>query len=72
MPIMTGLEATKAIIEWENKTNKQHVPIVALTANAIKGDRERFMQEGMDEYTTKPIKKEEIIQILNQFLDKEF
>lgn len=71
MPIMNGLEATKAILSWEEINKKPHVPIIALTANAIKGDRERFMQEGMDEYTTKPLKKEEIIQILNQFLNKD-
>ena len=72
MPIMTGLEATRAIINWETETNQSHVPIVALTANAIKGDRERFMQEGMDEYTTKPLKKEEILNILNKFLEDNY
>ena len=72
MPNMTGVEATQEIIKWEQEYHKKHVPIIALTANAIKGDRERFMQEGMDEYTTKPLKKEEIISILNNFLGLTF
>ena len=56
MPVMDGLEATKAIREIETGS-KDHIPIIALTANAMKGDRERFLDSGMDDYITKPIKK---------------
>ena len=55
MPIMTGDEATIEIIEWERENDEIHTPIVAVTANALLGDRERFLSVGMDDYTTKPI-----------------
>ncbi|MDD3343712.1 MAG: ATP-binding protein [Sulfurospirillaceae bacterium] len=68
MPIMDGIEATHRILEYEEKNKLSHIPIVAITANALKGDRERFMKEGLDEYITKPIKKDNIISILNMFI----
>lgn len=68
MPIMDGVEATKKILEYEKENNLPHTPIIAITANALKGDRERFMQEGLDEYVTKPVKREHIQAILSQFL----
>jgi signal transduction histidine kinase/CheY-like chemotaxis protein len=68
MPVMDGVEATHQIIKYEKDSNKPHVPIVAVTANALKGDRERFMSEGLDEYVTKPIKKDAILRVLNMFI----
>ncbi len=68
MPVMDGVEATHGILGYEEKEKKDHVPIVALTANALKGDRERFLAEGMDEYISKPIEMSELIYILNKFL----
>lgn len=68
MPVMDGIEATHKILEYEEKNHLPHIPIVAITANALKGDRERFMKEGLDEYITKPIKKDSIISILNLFM----
>lgn len=68
MPVMDGIEATHRILEYEEKNRLPHIPIVAITANALKGDRERFMKEGLDEYITKPIKKDNIISILNIFI----
>ena len=44
------------------------MPIIALTANALKGDRERFLEVGMDEYTTKPLVRNEILNLLSQFI----
>ena len=55
MPVMGGIEATKAILEYEETRSEQHIPIVALTANALAGDREKYMAAGMDEYLTKPL-----------------
>lgn len=55
MPIMGGVEATHAILEYEEENQVPHVPIVALTANNLKGDRERLIKEGMDEFLPKPI-----------------
>jgi CheY-like chemotaxis protein/nitrogen-specific signal transduction histidine kinase len=56
MPVMDGLEATRAIRKIE-KTKNTHIPIIALTANAMKGDKERFLDSGMDDFITKPIKR---------------
>ncbi len=55
MPIMNGIEATHAILEYEEKNQIPHIPIVALTANNLKGDRERLIKEGVDEFLPKPI-----------------
>lgn len=68
MPFLDGVEATAEILEWEHDYKQPHVPIVALTANALKGDRERFLAAGLDEYTTKPLVRTEIISVLNTFL----
>jgi len=68
MPVMDGIEATHEILDYEEDEKVKHVPIVALTANALKGDRERFLAEGMDEYITKPIETTELLYILNKFL----
>jgi two-component system sensor histidine kinase/response regulator len=54
MPVMGGLEATAAFREKE-KASGGHVPIIALTANAMKGDRDACLQAGMDSYVSKPI-----------------
>lgn len=68
MPFLDGVEATAEILEWEEDYAQPHVPIVALTANALKGDREKFLAAGLDEYTTKPLVRSEIISVLNHFL----
>jgi len=68
MPVMDGIEATHEILDYEEDEDVPHVPIVALTANALKGDRERFLGEGMDEYITKPIETSELLYVLNKFL----
>ena len=68
MPNLNGIEATHQILEYEKNQKMKHTPIVALTANALKGDRERFLSAGMDEYLTKPLDKDKLAQILNYFL----
>jgi PAS domain S-box-containing protein len=55
MPEMDGFESTRRIREWE-KLGRGHIPIVAMTANAMQGDRERCLESGMDDYLSKPIK----------------
>jgi signal transduction histidine kinase/CheY-like chemotaxis protein len=69
MPVMDGIEATHEILNYEIEEQLQHIPIVALTANALKGDRERFLSEGLDEYIPKPIETNELLFILRKFLD---
>jgi len=68
MPFLDGMEATQEILEYEEDYNQPHVPIIALTANALKGDREKFLKAGLDEYTTKPLVRAEIVTLLNHFL----
>lgn len=60
MPCMDGLEATKAIREKEKITGAPHLPIIAMTAYAMKGDLERCLESGMDGYISKPINKKEL------------
>jgi two-component system, sensor histidine kinase and response regulator len=59
MPEMDGLDATRAIRVWERGT-ATHIPIIAMTAHAMKGDAERCLAAGMDAYTTKPIRLPEL------------
>jgi CheY-like chemotaxis protein len=59
MPKMGGFEATKAIREKENGTGA-HIPIVAMTAHAMKGDKEKCLKAGMDDYVAKPINAKEL------------
>ncbi len=68
MPVMNGTEATKQIRIYEANNGLQPTPIIALTANALKGDRERFLEAGMDEYLSKPIDSAELAQKIQQFL----
>lgn len=68
MPILDGMESTKEILEYEEDYNQEHIPIIALTANALKGDRERFLEAGLDEYTTKPLVRADIVSLLNKYL----
>ena len=68
MPNMNGIEATKKILEFEKENNLAHTPIIAVTANALKGDRERFLDAGMDEYISKPVDKKKLNEILSKFL----
>ena len=68
MPNMNGIEATKHILEYEKQNDLTHTPIIALTANALKGDRERFLEAGMDEYLSKPVNKAQLHEVLNKFL----
>jgi two-component system, sensor histidine kinase and response regulator len=67
MPEMDGLDATIAIRTWE-KTAGTHIPIIAMTAHAMKGDRERCMAAGMDGYTSKPIRIKELEQAIAQLI----
>jgi CheY-like chemotaxis protein len=63
MPEMDGIEATLRIRESERRVGG-HIPIIAITANAMKGDRERCVAAGMDDYVSKPLNKRELFAAL--------
>jgi CheY-like chemotaxis protein len=67
MPEMSGFEATAAIRGRERQTG-QHIPILALTAHAMKGDRERCLAAGMDGYVAKPIRASELYQAIAELV----
>lgn len=69
MPVMDGFEATRLIRKQEQETEK-HIPIVAMTANAMNGDREQCFNAGMDAYLTKPVNVKELSDTLARFLSK--
>ncbi len=67
MPEMDGFQATRAIREREQETG-EHIPIVAMTAHALKGDRERCLDAGMDDYVSKPVRLKDLFACLDKLL----
>ncbi|RMH52370.1 MAG: response regulator [Zetaproteobacteria bacterium] len=70
MPVMDGFEATRAIRRREREQGEPHRIIIAMTANAMKGDRERCLEAGMDDYISKPISRERLLEVLQRWADK--
>src|SRR5262245_23613681 len=66
MPVMDGFEATRAIRARESA--EEHTPIIAMTANAMAGDRERCIEAGMDGYLTKPVRQDELAAAVSRWL----
>ncbi len=71
MPNMDGYEATKVIRSEESAVLQHDITIIAMTANAMQGDREKCLAAGMDDYIAKPIKKDLLVQTLNRWLASE-
>ncbi len=67
MPVLDGVGATKQILEYEKEHNLAHTPIIAVTANALKGDKERFLNSGLDDYIAKPAKESDVKEILEKY-----
>ena len=65
MPVLDGLKATAMIRAQESDGSR--IPIVAVTAHAMKGDREKFLEAGLDAYLSKPIRREDLAAVLKQF-----
>ena len=70
MPKMDGIETTARIREME-RCNGSYIPIIALTANAMKGDRERCLAAGMDGYVSKPLRKQELLLAIGNVLQQQ-
>lgn len=68
MPEMDGYEATGVILEWEKYRELEHTPIIAFTANAMQGDKEKCLQAGMDDYISKPVTEKGLEDILKKWL----
>ncbi|SFV63769.1 putative sensor protein [hydrothermal vent metagenome] len=71
MPVMNGVIATKEILKYEQLEKLDHTPIIAVTTNNLKGDRERYIDVGMDEYIPKPISPQKFINVIKQFYGTE-
>lgn len=69
MPIMDGLEATSIIREIEKGTGK-HIPIIGITAYAVKADKEKCISAGMDDYMSKPFVKEEFYNMIEKYISR--
>ncbi|MDD4730809.1 MAG: response regulator [Desulfovibrio sp.] len=70
MPRMDGLETTRHIRSDEEFRNQAEIPIIALTAHAMLGDRETFLAEGMSGYLSKPVELEELLEVMDQVIPR--
>ena len=68
MPIMDGITATHKIRDEKSEIIDHRIPIVAMTANSMRGDREKYISEGMDDYMSKPIEPEMVIHMLKKWI----
>lgn len=68
MPVMDGFTATKIIRENEKRDNLSPITIIALTANAMKGDREKCLEAGMNDYLPKPVRQKDLFEMINKWL----
>ena len=72
MPEMDGFETTRAIRKGGAEIRDRHIPIIAMTAHAMEGDRERCLEAGMDDYISKPISPEQLFDAITRHLVKRF
>jgi PAS domain S-box-containing protein len=70
MPVMDGYAATRAIRQWEHEQGRPPVPIIALTAHALKGDEEKSMAAGCTAYLTKPVKKATVLAAVAEYVEQ--
>lgn len=71
MPVLDGISAFNQIREYEKENDLKHTPVSALTANAIKGDKEKFLELGMDYYLSKPIDIKELKKFISEHFTPE-
>ena len=70
MPVMDGIAATQKIREIEQKEHKKRLPIIAVTARAMFGDKERILENKLDDYIAKPYNLNTVVETLNRYIDK--
>ncbi len=70
MPVMDGIEATRVIRGPQSTLRNRQVPIVAMTAHALKGDRERCLEAGMDDYVTKPVDPKKLAKVAETWIGR--
>lgn len=68
MPVLDGLEATRRLRAWEQDQQRTRLPVVALTANALAGERERCLEAGMDDYLSKPFLRRQLLEVVGRYL----
>jgi osomolarity two-component system sensor histidine kinase NIK1 len=69
MPVMGGVEATQIIRKNERTKNQSHrTPIICVTAHAMRSDRQKFLEAGMDDYLSKPLKRVDLIKAMTKWL----
>ena len=68
MPVMDGYTATQVLRDYEKETNCARLPVIAMTANAMEGDKEKCLAAGMDDYVAKPVKLQSLKETLAQWL----
>ena len=71
MPVMDGLEATRKIRDQQSPVLDHQVPIIAMTANAMRGDREKCLEAGMTDYVSKPVSPKALADVLDRWLPKD-
>ena len=72
MPVMSGIDTTRAIRSLESTVEGMRIPIIALTAHALADEKQKLLKVGMDDYVTKPIQMDQIIQILTHWCSNQF
>lgn len=71
MPVMDGITATRLIKEIDKRDGRKHIPVIALTAHGLSGDRQRIISAGLDEHLPKPLDRAKLELVLKQYLDLE-
>ena len=70
MPVMDGIAATQEIRKLEHENHKPHLPIIAVTARAMFGDKERIMKNQLDDYIAKPYNLNTVVDTLNKYIQE--
>ena len=71
MPVMDGLSATRIIRDPQSAVRNHHIPVIAMTAYAMKGDREKCLEAGMNDYVSKPVEPQALADMLEKWLPKD-